>query len=185
MKSPHLTLAASAPDAVAGAVRYGGPREEVLAVYESHYTGLVRLAALLGNDRHAAEDLVHEAFIKLFSHWDELSHRSKAPAYLRSTIVNLARGRHRRHLIAVRKAPPGMPDTASAEDFALGRVRQQRVVDALKRLPARQRECLVLRHYAQLSESEIAETVGLSVGTVRTHLHRGLERLHTLLGAER
>lgn len=178
MKTTQLYLTETRPPATAPPkIGYAGARGEVLAVYEAHYSAFVRLAVLLGNDRHTAEDLVHEAFVKLHSHWGRLNDRAKAPGYVRATIVNLSRGRHRRHVIGLRKTTWGVGDAPSPEEHTLERERRDSVVAALNRLPLRQRECLVLRHYGQLTESEIADAVGVSVGSVRTHVRRGLERL--------
>lgn len=183
MKTTQLYLTEARPPATAPPnVGYGSARNEVLAVYETHYTGFVRLAMLLGNDRHTAEDLVHEAFIKLHSHWSRIDDRTKAPAYVRSTIVNLSRGKRRRQAIGLRKIVDAVPPARSAEEHVLERERRQSITAALSRLPGRQRECLVLRHYGQLTESEIAEAVGVSVGSVRTHVRRGLERMQQELG---
>ncbi len=176
MKTTQLYLTEARPPAATASLPTAA-RSEVLAVYEAHYTSFVRLAILLGNDRHTAEDLVHEAFIKLHSHWGRLDDRSRAPGYVRSTIVNLSRGRRRRQAIGLRKVIDAPGVAPSAEEAVLARERRDSVVAALGRLSGRQRECLVLRHYGQLTESEIADAVGVSVGSVRTHVRRGLERL--------
>jgi RNA polymerase sigma-70 factor (sigma-E family) len=160
-------------------------RAEVVALYQDSYRELVRLGALLTGSVHAAEDLVHEAFVKLYERWDRLDDQARAGGYVRVTLVNLARGRHRRHLVAVRhqEAPP-VPG-ASAEDSALDRVAGRDVVAALQQLPDRQRECLVLRHYLRMTEGEIASTLDIGVGSVRTHLSRGRAALERSLGGLR
>ncbi|HEX9257976.1 MAG TPA: SigE family RNA polymerase sigma factor [Acidimicrobiales bacterium] len=160
-------------------------RAAVVDLYTHHLTGLVRLGTLLIGDRHAAEDLAHEAFVRLYRSWDRIDDPAKAMPYLRTTMVNLARGRHRHSLVALKheEAPPR--DAASAEDVALGRVSRGAVMAALHALPERQRECLVLRHYLRMTEGEIAGVLGVSVGSVRTHTKRGLATLERVLGGQR
>jgi RNA polymerase sigma-70 factor (sigma-E family) len=159
-------------------------REAVLELYGEHYASLVRLAHLMAHDPSQAEDIVSEAFLKLYGAWHRVD-ADKALAYLRATVANGARGRARRHLVALRHRPAAPVDVAPAEEGAIARESQREVVDALRVLPARQRECLVLRHYADLSETEIASTLGISVGSVRTHVKRGYARLERELGGLR
>ena len=160
-------------------------RAAVVRCYEEHYAGLLRLTSLLVGQRQAAEDLVHEAFTRLYADSSRLADPNKTLAYLRATVVNLARGRHRRTLVALKHEPAAPPPTASAEDAALGAVHRDTVVAALQRLPDRQRECLVLRHYLRLTEGEIAKVLGVSVGSVRTHTKRGMATLERHLGGLR
>jgi RNA polymerase sigma-70 factor (sigma-E family) len=160
-------------------------RAAVVRCYEEHYPGLLRLACLLVSHRQTGEDLVHEAFTKLYAESDRLADPNKALAYLRATVVNLARGRHRRTLVALKHEPAAPPPSASAEEAALGGVHRDAVVAALHRLPDRQRECLVLRHYLRLTEGEIAGVLGVSVGSVRTHTKRGMATLERHLGGLR
>ena len=165
--------------------RARGAREALIELYGEHYAPLVRLAHLVAHDPSIAEDLVHEAFIKLYGSWHRVRDHDRAPAYLRTTLVNLARGRARRHHVALRRRPAPPPDAASAEEGALGLENRREVIDCLRRLPARQRECLVLRHYSDMTETEIAATLGISVGSVRTHIKRGTAMLQKRLGALR
>jgi RNA polymerase sigma-70 factor (sigma-E family) len=157
-------------------------REAVLELYSEHYSSLVRLAHLMAHDPSQAEDIVHEAFLKMYGAWRRIQDPEKALPYLRTTVANGARGRARRHLIALRHRPAAPANAAAAEDGALVRESQRAVVDALRELPTRQRQCLVLRHYEDLSESEIAGTLGISVGSVRTHVKRGSRALQRKLG---
>ena len=162
--------------------RHETAREAVLRLYREQYAPLVRLARLLVRDASIAEDLVQDAFVRLYGAWGRIRDPEKAPAYLRQTVVNLARGRARREAVALRRRPDPPPDEISAEEAAAGRATRREVADALGRISPRQRECLVLRHWAGLSESEIADAVGVSVGSVRTHLKRGLAALEARLG---
>jgi RNA polymerase sigma-70 factor (sigma-E family) len=161
--------------------------DAVTHLFAAHYRSLVRLAALLLSDRALAEEVAQEAYVSLHTRWRRLRDADKALAYLRTCVVNGARSalRHRgvvqRH--AERTAP--MADAPSAEAGALGRLDHRDVVAALRRLPARQREALVLRYYLDLSEAEIADAMGISRGAVKSHASRGIAALRDVLGDER
>lgn len=168
------------------AVEAGWSRADVDAVvvglFEVEAANLVRLARFFVDDRDAAEDLVQEAFIRLARSIHRVKDPEAAPAYLRSIVLNLARDHNRRGLVSLRHrpaadaAPPGVDESLElAED-------QQRVIDALRTLPAGQRNCLVLRYYLDLSNPEIARTLGVSVNTVKTQIQRGMAALATRLG---
>lgn len=159
----------------------------VRALYEERHAELVRFATFLLGDVHAAEDMTQEAFMRVYDAWDRLDHTDQAVAYMRATIVNLSRGRHRRRLVAERKQAPHLVavPSASAEDDAIGRVGRSAVLDAVSSLPSRQRACVVMRHWLRMTEGEIAATLDVSVGSVRTHTKRGVETLQRKLGALR
>lgn len=144
---------------------------------------LVRLASIFCDDKDAAEDLVQEAFIRLHRSADRIHEPDRAPAFLRSIVINLARDHNRRGLMSLRhRSSMVQPSTTEhVEDDALAADRQ--VLDALRQLPERQRSCLVLRYYLQLSESETADTLGVSKSSVKTHCRRGLAALESLLPA--
>ncbi len=158
--------------------------DDVVAVYDAHYRDLVRFAGFVAPESAMAEDLVHEAFVKLYGAWDRIADPAKVGGYLRTTVLNLARGRARHLGVVRRNRPDPRPDMASAEHGALRNDTRDRVVVALHQLSERQRACLVLRHYEDRSESEIAEILGISIGSVRTHVHRGMENLGRLLDSE-
>jgi RNA polymerase sigma-70 factor (sigma-E family) len=159
--------------------------EGVRRLYEQHHADMVRFAAFLTGDISSAEDITHEAFVKVFHAWDRIDDHARADAYLRSTVVNLVRGGHRRRQVAERSPRPHLVAVGSAEDDALSRVGRDRVLAALAALPMRQRECVVMRHWMRMTESEIAVELDLTVGSVRTHLKRGTETLKTTLGDAR
>ena len=115
--------------------RTRGAREALIELYGEHYAPLVRLAHLVAHDPSIAEDLVHEAFIKLYGSWHRVRDHDRAPAYLRTTLVNLARGRARRHHVALRRRPAPAPDAASAEEGALGAENRREVVECLRSAP--------------------------------------------------
>lgn len=154
----------------------------IVELYASQHAALVRLAELVAPEDGLAEDLVQEAFVKLFTKRRRVQDLDKAPAYLRSTVINLARGRGRRLAVAIRNRPAPSPDSSSAEEGAIEGEEHRQVIEALRQLPARQRECLVLRHYQGMTESEIAAALGISVGSVRTHTSRASTAMERLLG---
>jgi RNA polymerase sigma-70 factor (sigma-E family) len=155
----------------------------IAELFEQHAASLVRMARLFVDDRNAAEDLVQEAFLRLQRSLHRIRDRAQAAAYLRSIVLNLARDHNRRGLVSLRHRPPGPTGTdpdAMDEDLVL-QENQREVVEALRALPRRQRDCLVLRYYVELPVSEIAQTLGLSVNSVKTHLQRGLATLERRL----
>jgi RNA polymerase sigma-70 factor (sigma-E family) len=151
------------------------------ALYAAHYRKLVRVAMLLLDDPGRAEEVVQDAYLKMHGSWRRIRDHRAAEAYLRTTVINLARSGLRRRLVAQKHAPKPMPDAPSAEYGALENLDRQRVVAALARLPRRQRECLTLRYYADLTETQIAGALGISVGAVKTHCSRGMGRLREAL----
>lgn len=152
-------------------------------LFAAHYRRLLALAVLVTDDRATAEDLVQEAFARL--HGRTLADPERALAYLRSTILNLSRSRLRRLRTARKHDRPDDRVLPSAEDDVLLRADQQAVLDAVRTLPARQRQALVLRYWADMSESQIAAAMGLSNGTVKSHTSRGVTALRRILETTR
>jgi RNA polymerase sigma-70 factor (sigma-E family) len=153
------------------------------ALYTAHYRSLVRLAALLLDDVGTSEEVVQDAYVKMHGAWGRIREPEAAVGYLRTTVVNLARSRMRRRQVAQKHAPKPMPDAPSAEQGALDRLERDRVLVALRGLPARQRQCLVLRYYGDLSEAQIAEAMSISPGAVKSHASRGMAALRAALEA--
>ena len=149
----------------------------LLRLFQDEATRLVQMARWFVDDRNAAEDLVQEAFIRLARHAHRIEDGSKSAAYLRSIVLNLARDHNRRGLVSLRHRPPAALPEPSAEERATDHAEGRAVVEALRRLPRRQRDCLVLRYYLDLPVAEIASTLGLSTNSVKTHLARGLRRM--------
>jgi RNA polymerase sigma-70 factor (sigma-E family) len=157
-------------------------RDDLLSeLFREHYLSLVRLACLLLDERGAGEEVVQEAFVRLHGTANRIRDADAAPAYLRSIVLNLARSRMRRRLVAIRHLPRPSPDAAPVEEVAILREDQREVLAALRSLPTRQRECLALRYFADLSEAEIAATLGISPGSVKTHTSRGMATLTSKL----
>lgn len=154
----------------------------VTELYRLEASNLVRLARFFVDDRDAAEDLVQEAFIRLARAAGRINDRERAPAYLRSIVLNLARDHNRRGLVSLRHRPASEPEGPSLEDLVAIRADQRRVIEALRGLPHRQRVSLVLRYYLELGVSEIADSLGISPNSVKTHLQRGLRALAAELG---
>ena len=149
-------------------------------LYDAHYVRLVRLAVLLLGDVGRAEEVVQDSFVAIYRRMDRLGD-ADVPAYLRQTVVNRSRS-VLRHLSVVAKHPPDVPvDEPGADHDVLRGARRRAVIDAMARLPRRQREVLALRYYLDLSEREIAETLGISTGAVKSHASRGADALRRSL----
>jgi RNA polymerase sigma-70 factor (sigma-E family) len=163
--------------------RYGGIDEGFAAYVRDHGEHHLRVAVLLTGDWHAAEDLVQTSLVKLYRVWPRLDTAADPDAYLRRIMINTHRSwfraRWRRETPAA-ALPESFPDQDMAERQALGALVRQ----TLTRLPRRQRAVVVLRYCEDLPETEVAELLGCSVGTVKTHAHRGLRVLRELLGGE-
>lgn len=149
----------------------------LVSLYQTEYRSLVRLACVLLDDRGIGEEVVQDAFVKLHGAWGRLRDHAAAPAYLRTTVVNLARSRMRRRQVARRHDRADDRVAESAEETAMLATGNARLLAALRALPRRQRECLVLRYYLDLSEAETAATLHIAKGSVKSHTHRGLAAL--------
>lgn len=168
-----------------GQIRDEAVRDQaVTALYREHWPGLLRLAFLTLGDRAASEDVVQEAFTGLYRRWWTISDRTKAVAYVRSAVLNGSRSVLRRRKVSARFTSAEGADWSAEHDVLIGEDRLE-VLRALQRLPARRREVLILRFYFDSTDSEIAETLGISPGTVRSTIHRGLAALERHLRGER
>ena len=165
-----------------GAARTGQSADwAVTALYSLHFQTLVRTAVLLVRDVPTAEDIVQDSFVALHDGWQRLKDPDKALAYLHQAVVNRSRSVLRHRAVVDKypqKAPPDMP---SAEQGALVLLERDAVVTALRDLTERQREAIVLRYYADLSEAEIARAMGISRGAVKSHTARGMAALRAEL----
>ena len=158
--------------------------EALELLYAAHWRRLVRLAVLLVRDVGTAEEIVQECFVSVHGRWNRLNDPDKALAYLRQSVVNRSRS-HLRHLAVVRRhadREQPLEPVAGADHAAYDQARRATVLAALQTLPRRQREVLVLRYYLDLSEAEIADTLGISRGAVKSHASRGAAGLRAQLG---
>jgi len=153
----------------------------VTALFQAHSLGLIRLAHIMLGDRSSAEDVVQEAFCGLYRRWAQLTDQAKALPYVRSAVLNGCRTVLRR--TQARELQWGnQPSALSAEAAVVSGEERREVMQALRRLPDRQREVLVLRFYLDLSDAEIARDMGINPGTVRSTASRALTALGRSLG---
>jgi RNA polymerase sigma-70 factor (sigma-E family) len=150
----------------------------VTALYSAHYRSLVRLTVLLVCDVATAEEIVQAAFMDLHVSWRRLPDSDQALPYLRRSVVN--RSRSARHGVG-KIAPELAPDLPAAEQKPVTQLGRSAVIAALWTLPPRQREALVLRCYADLSDAQIASAMGISIGAVKRHTARGMSVLRAAL----
>jgi RNA polymerase sigma-70 factor (sigma-E family) len=158
--------------------------EALEMLYAAHWRRLVRLAVLLVHDLGTAEEIVQECFVAVHGRWSRLEDPDKALAYLRQSVVNRSRS-HLRHLSVVRRhaeREQPLEPVPGADHPAYELARRTAVLAALRALPRRQREVLALRYYVDLSEAEIADTLGISRGAVKSHASRGAAALRERLG---
>jgi RNA polymerase sigma-70 factor (sigma-E family) len=139
------------------------------ALYVAEAKAMSRLAYLMVGSPEQAQELTHDAFARLYERWDTIDNPG---AYLRTTVVNGCRDSLRRRLLADRERPDVRPDAHLGADH---------LIDALARLPHRQRAAVVLRYYEDRSEADIAELLGVRPGTVKSLLHRGLATLREVI----
>ena len=148
-------------------------------LYATHYRRLVRLSVLLVRDPETAEEVVQDSFVAMHGTWRTLREPEKGLAYLRQTVVNRSRSVLRRRGVQARYVPPVQRDQHGADEDAIASERRSAVLDAMRALPDRQREVLALRYYLDLSEADIASTLGISRGAVKSHASRGVAALRS------
>ena len=159
---------------------WAGRSEAVTALFRTHHRRLVGLASLLCDDQATAEDVVQEAFAGLYRRWWQLRDPHSAVAYLNKAVVNGGRDhlrRGRRSDASLRRMVPQPEALSSAEQDVVSNDEAARLWQAIRLLPHRQRQVLVLRYYLDQSEAEIAETLGVARGSVKRHASRGLAAL--------
>jgi RNA polymerase sigma-70 factor (sigma-E family) len=156
----------------------------VTEIYQTEYKSLVRLAMLLVHDVPTAEEVVQDSFVAMHHAWRRLRDSQKALSYLRQAVVNRSRSVLRHRTVVDKNAPKPAPDEPSAESGAIAAIERDQVVAALRTLPVRQREALVLRYYGDFSEAEIATAMGISRGAVKSHTARGMSALKSILEQE-
>ncbi|GAA1681305.1 SigE family RNA polymerase sigma factor [Kribbella sp. NPDC056951] len=143
---------------------------------ETANPSLRRTAYLISGDRDKADDIVQDALYRLYLHWPKIHRVGNPFAYARRMVVNAAydggRRPWRREVTIA-----DVPDRPASEDFTAGHARRDEVLDALRTLAPRQRACVVLRYYEDLSVEQTAEVLGCSEGTVKSQASRGLDTL--------
>ncbi|MFF4848073.1 SigE family RNA polymerase sigma factor [Streptomyces sp. NPDC001194] len=179
----QATGAASAAAAAEPVVVAGTTVDHLTETYQAHYRSLLGLAALLLDDTASCEDVVQEAFIRVHSARNRVRDRDKTLAYLRQTVVNLSRSALRRRILGLKLLSKPMPDMASAEEGAYDQLERDDLIKAMRGLQRRQREVLVLRYFADMTEAQVAETLGVSLGSVKAYGSRGIAALRVAMEA--
>ena len=179
-------LVASSPDLPAVAVDRGqgvtAAAQSVTELFREHHLELVHLAVVMVGDLATAEDIVQDAFERLHRRWHGLREPSHGLAYARMSVLNSCRSVHRRAAVARRYAPRLAPPRDETDTDAASAIGDRgQLAAALRLLPRRQREVLVLRYYADLSVAEIAETLRIAPSAVRACNSRGLAALASAL----
>jgi RNA polymerase sigma-70 factor (sigma-E family) len=146
-------------------------------LYARHYQPLIRLATLLVRDNATAEEIVQDAFIAMHGAWPRLRDGDNALAYLRQAVVSRSRSMLRHRTATSKNLPEAPPDAPSAEHAGHDLLELPAASAALRSLPQRQREAIILRYYADLSEDQIAAAMRISRGAVKSHTVRGLAAL--------
>uniref|UniRef100_A0AAU2VHT8 SigE family RNA polymerase sigma factor n=1 Tax=Streptomyces sp. NBC_00003 TaxID=2903608 RepID=A0AAU2VHT8_9ACTN len=157
--------------------------DHLTETYRAHYRSLLGLAALLLDDTASCEDVVQEAFIRVHSARSRVREPEKTLAYLRQTVVNLSRSALRRRILGLKLLSKPMPDMASAEEGAYDQLERDALIKAMRGLQRRQREVLVLRYFADMTEAQVAETLGISLGSVKAYGSRGIAALRIAMEA--
>jgi RNA polymerase sigma-70 factor (sigma-E family) len=157
--------------------------DHLTETYQAHYRSLLGLAALLLDDTASCEDVVQEAFIRVHSARSRVRDPEKTLAYLRQTVVNLSRSALRRRIIGLKLLSKPMPDMASAEEGAYELLERDQLKAAMRSLQRRQREVLVLRYFADMTEAQVAEALGISLGSVKAYGSRGIAALRVAMEA--
>ena len=152
-----------------------------MELYARHYRALVRLAAMLVRDTPTAEEVVQDAFVAMHAGWHRLKDTDKALAYLRQAVMNKSRSVLRHRTVVEKNLQDVPPDMPSAEHGAFVLLERSAVIAALRELPSRQREAIVLRYYLDLPEAEVAALLGWRLGTVKSATHRALRDLRSIL----
>lgn len=157
--------------------------ERVGALYDEQMAGVVRFAYLVCGDASLAQDLAHDAFLRVTSKLGALRSPDKAGPYLRTAVVNgyrshLRKVQRERRYLETGGAQPGraseQPDVATRHDIR----------DALQQLPPRRRAAVVLRYYEDMTEQQAADVLGCSVPAIKALVARGLETLRAALEGE-
>ena len=153
--------------------------EAIDDLYRDHHRRAVRLAFMLTGDAGVAEEVAQEAFVRVWRSWDRIQDTGAAAAYLRKTVVNLSTSTLRRRALELRHRVRRLEGAVEVDPDA-----RIDVLRAVSKLPARQRACVALRFYEDLSESQTAEVLGISVGAVKSQTYKALRRLEQIVGGD-
>lgn len=176
----------SAPSLERGVAPRDGARSPdagFIEIVSAELPRIQRIARLLTGDADVAEDVVAEAIARSLPRWRAGGVDDPA-AYLRRVVANLAARRWRRRALGRRRDHAALDWLTAGADAEAVAVERDRTLRAVMRLPVRRRAVVVLRFYDDLPESRIAEVLGISVGTVKSQLSRGLEQLRADLGTQ-
>ncbi|WP_411158369.1 SigE family RNA polymerase sigma factor [Streptomyces sp. CBMA29] len=180
---PVVRVTAAEGEDSDSAMAVGTTVDHLTETYRAHYRSLLGLAALLLDDTASCEDVVQEAFIRVHSARSRVRDPEKTLAYLRQTVVNLSRSALRRRILGLKLLSKPMPDMASAEEGAYEILERDQLKAAMRSLQRRQREVLVLRYFADMTEAQVAETLGISLGSVKAYGSRGIAALRVAMEA--
>ena len=160
--------------------------QHVTSLYRAHALSLARLALVMLGDAAAAEDVVQDAFLGLYRRWDRLAAPAFAQSYLRASVLNGCRTalrRQPRHALLTDSSGFTGSALESAEATVARDEEHRAVLAAIRRLPARQREALVLRYYLDMTEEQAADAMRVSRGTVKSAPSRAITAVGRMLGA--
>jgi RNA polymerase sigma-70 factor (sigma-E family) len=180
----EMTAGASLGDQTAMAEREGiaeGRADAVTALFREHHLGLVRLAVLMVGDLATGEDVVQDAFERMHRKWDGLRAQGNGLAYARSAVMNGCRTVLRRRKVARRHAPALAEAPHPVSDAASAVQDRSEMAAAVRALPRRQREVVVLRYFLDLDVAEIAEMLNIAPSAVRSTNSRALDTLRRTL----
>jgi RNA polymerase sigma-70 factor (sigma-E family) len=169
------------PGAPAGVTAERNATAAVTDLFREHHLALVRMAMVMVGDPATAEDVVQDAFERLHQRWPRLGKPVDGLAYVRASVLNGCRSLHRRAAVA-RKHAPQLAGTAAAAGPENAAADRSQLLTAMRSLPPRQREVLVLRYYLDLDVAEIAATLRIAPSAVRSNCTRGLAALGRTLG---
>jgi RNA polymerase sigma-70 factor (sigma-E family) len=158
---------------------------EMTALFDRHYAPMCRLAYVILGDAATAEEIVMDAMTKTFSGWRRIRDVERMDSYLRRVVVNMCRSKIRRKSVEARvNAITYRRDELRNQEWDPERHETSRIViDAVRGLPDRQRACVVLRYFDDLSEAQIADVLQCSVGTVKSQLAKARGKLESVLGS--
>ncbi|MFI9425330.1 SigE family RNA polymerase sigma factor [Streptomyces achromogenes] len=157
--------------------------EEFQSFMVGRWPRLMRTAFLLTGEQHAAEDLVQSTLEQVYTAWRRVGSADDPEAYVRRVMINVHARKHRRRLrefLAPRDDSGLVREVADTGDRIAQADDRSALLKALAQLPARQREAVVLRYWEDLTETQAAEAMGCSVGTVKSSAAKGIAKLRAI-----